>query len=1091
MKRLLYILLCLPLWLACTDEHIPTSQYEVEEGTPVKLRMSVTLPGMNVASRAFAEDIIDFPSLWVVAFDAQGYLVEWAKAKKLERVTDGTQHETQFSVELGATSETRILHFIANYADEMELEYGHESNVIGSLDVSGNQDVYWHRKVLSEGINDTETYVASNFRRIPLLRNFAKITVGVDSSVKNFTLTGFYVLNVPNKGTVAPYNGSFVDYGYNDETKLTKTYTVLNKEDYFGTMPKDVQYGQKTAPATWLAANGTFYMYENTYREVADETTSILIKGKFNNSDPETYYRADLVSTDVSTGFAEYYHILRNFEYHLNITGVVAAGKETPDEAIKAAANNNLSGSVDVKNLSNISNGTAKLEVSYTDIVLVSTDAITLKYRFLTNVANASSEANDRIKITPTVENATTGSDVTINGNVISKYKVATEDETVTINGTDTKWRVITITPVSTLPAATQEQTIRLYDTETQLYRDVKFTLRPKLAMKVNCTPIVPATAGSPVMVNICIPNGLNENLFPLEFAIESNTSAQSNTLKQYISPVNTEVMSVSTGNSIVPNHTNEKSYQYIKELTYENYLQLGVINGQRVFPVNFITNIPASASTVYVSNQYFNQGNDSFINTGTAHVASSEFTGGAYYGTGHNVSLSVTGGATGTAIITTNLNPSTVENVSLTSSSSYTGSFTTDTWSDRTMGVVTVGDYEYYLSAGPVRNILKMIVTSAKLDETDLEATTTMRVYRDAQSAKEFAETQIMTEVLSSFAADKNKTYEVDNLKADDKFWFAYMDAEGYIYYTSAEAKDLVAGAELIFKSEDKTVIPAHMTLTFGGGQNIYGSNQPVTLIFRTDKPGTYTLSSENLNIDSAESRVVSLVGTTLTVESNDINKDVTITCTTKYASDALTATVTESGVDNNSVTVTGNERQGSQLSNPALSATSAYYGEGHEVTLTFDVSAPCKVSITLNSGLSYTGSADLSNYECTSAGTQTIKLTSVGWNTAEKATITLVAGGEDHSIDANGATRNQLPIKVTKTNSGRPYDYTNVTMSYNDTQTEHQWSYWTSGTIITVDGLLSTTAFEFSYTRYGTTYTASTSAGTLAIGTVSLTFE
>lgn len=845
MKRLLYILLCLPLWLACTDEHIPTSQYEVEEGTPVKLRMSVTLPGMNVASRAFAEDIIDFPSLWVVAFDAQGYLVEWAKAKKLERVTDGTQHETQFSVELGATSETRILHFIANYADEMELEYGHESNVIGSLDVSGNQDVYWHRKVLSEGINDTETYVASNFRRIPLLRNFAKITVGVDSSVKNFTLTGFYVLNVPNKGTVAPYNGSFVDYGYNDETKLTKTYTVLNKEDYFGTMPKDVQYGQKTAPATWLAANGTFYMYENTYREVADETTSILIKGKFNNSDPETYYRADLVSTDVSTGFAEYYHILRNFEYHLNITGVVAAGKETPDEAIKAAANNNLSGSVDVKNLSNISNGTAKLEVSYTDIVLVSTDAITLKYRFLTNVANASSEANGRIKITPTVENATTGSDVTINGNVISKYKVATEDETVTINGTDTKWRVITITPVSTLPAATQWQTIRLYDTETQLYRDVKFTLRPKLAMKVNCTPIVPATAGSPVMVNICIPNGLNENLFPLEFAIESNTSAQSNTLKQYISPVNTEVMSVSTGNSIVPNHTNEKSYQYIKELTYENYLQLGVINGQRVFPVNFITNIPASASTVYVSNQYFNQGNDSFINTGTAHVASSEFTGGAYYGTGHNVSLSVTGGATGTAIITTNLNPSTVEKVSLTSSSSYTGSFTTDTWSDRTMGVVTVGDYEYYLSAGPVRNILKMKVTSAKIDGTDVLTTTAMRVYRDMESAKAFADGIMDPTALSTF--NTGVDYIVDGLKANDEFWFAYMDTEGYINYTSVTAQELATGAELVFSSENKVELPLIMNVTYGDYADYYGTNKTFTLTFETNKTGWYKISDAN----------------------------------------------------------------------------------------------------------------------------------------------------------------------------------------------------------------------------------------------------
>lgn len=850
MKRLIYILLCLPLWLACTDEHIPTSQHEVEEGTPVKLRMSVTLPGMNVASRAFAEDITDNPSLWVVAFDSQGYLVEWSKAYGLTPVTGGTEHETEFSVELGATSEPRILHFIANYADELELEYGHESNVIGSLDVSGNQDVYWHRKVLSGGINADTDYVTTNFSRIPLLRNFAKITVGVDATVTNFTLTGFYVLNVPNKGTVAPYNGNFVDYGYNDETKLTKNYAALKAESYFGTMPKDVQYGQKTAPSAWLDSDGTFYMYENSYREVADETTSILIKGKFDNSATETYYRADLVSTDVSTGFAEYYHILRNFEYHLNITNVVAAGKATPGEAIKAAANNNLSGSVDVKNLSNISNGTAKLEVSYTDTVLVSTDAITLKYRFLTNVASETSEANDRIEITPTGENATTGSDVTINGNVISKYNVATTDETIKINNVDTKWRVITITPVSTLPTATQEQTLRLYDTTTQLYRDVKFTLRPKLAMKVSCTPIVPATAGSSVVVNICIPDGLNENLFPLEFAIESNTSAASTTtLKQYISPATTEVMSVSTGNSIVPNHATEKSYQYIKELTYEEYLQLGVINGQRVFPVNFVTNIPASASTVYVSNQYFNQGSDSFVNTGTAHVASSAFTGGAYYGTGHTVSLSVTGGASGTAVITTNLNPSTVSNVSLTSGSTYTGSFTTDTWSDRAMGVVTVGDYEYYLSAGPVRNILKMKVTSAKIDGTDVQTTTTMRVYRDMESAKAFADGIINPTALSTF--NSGVDYPVDGLKANDEFWFAYMDDAGYINYTSVTALELAAGAELVFSSENRVELPLIMNVTYGDYADYYGTARTFTLTFTTNKSGYYKVRSANFKIN------------------------------------------------------------------------------------------------------------------------------------------------------------------------------------------------------------------------------------------------
>ena len=1111
MKRLLYILLCLPLWLACTDEHIPASKHEVVEGERVELRMSVAIQGMNVASRAFADDIqTDAPSLWVVVFDQDGYLVEWEKAEKLERLTskdatdaeitddDGNPvyepfHETEFSIELGATSEPRILHFIANYSDELELEYGHESNVIGSLVVDGNRDVYWHRKVLSEGINATSEYIAANFRRIPLLRNFAKITVGVADGVK-FNLTGFYVLNVPTSGTVAPYSkGNFVNYAFDYDSELTKTYSELKEEDYFGTMPNGVEYGQDGSSISW--ETGSFYMYENTYREVAEETTSILIKGKFNNSNTETYYRADLSSTELSTGFTEYYHILRNFEYHLTITNVVADGKQSPEAAIKAPANNNLSGSVVVKNLSNISNGTAKLEVSYTDMVLVSTDPVTLKYRFLPKVSETTT-ANDRIQIYPTVDGAKAGSPVAINGNVISSYTVASSNETVTVNNTstDTGWRVITITPVSSLPQIDQEQTIRLYDTQTKLYRDVKYTLRNKLDMTVNCTPIVPATVGSPVVVNICIPNGLNENLFPLEFAIESNTSATSTTLKQYISPNSEEVMSVSTGTSIVPGHTSDKSYQYIKELTYEEYLQLVVFDEKRVFPVNFVTNTAASASTVYVSNKYFNQGSDNFIN-GTAHITSSSFTGN-YYGLQQPAGLTING--SGTASVTTNLNPEN-QNITWNSGTFTKNDYQTTTWSDRSMGVVTVTEngnsYEYYLSAGPVRNILKMIVTSAKLDETDLEATTTttMRVYRDAQSAKEFAETQIMTEVLSSFAADENKTYEVDNLKADDKFWFAYMDAEGYIYYTSAEAKDLVAGAELKFKSENRTVVPVEMSIRFDGDTQIYGTGKLVNAVFTTNKPGEYQLSSTNSSLKFNSITVTegaSLSDGVLTIEEAAVGQEITIECETLTPAEAASVTVTyETEDEHETVTATAEARTAPTLNSATLGATSAYYGEGHDVILTINVSAPCTVNITLNQGLTYNSNTKITNYSCT-AGDNTITLKSAGWNIQEQATVTLTVDDVTTTQTANGATRNQLPIKVTKTNIGRPYGSTNVTMSYNDTQTVHQWSYWTSGIIITVDGLLSTTAFEFSY-RYGTTHTDSTSAGTLAIGTLSLTFE
>ena len=1032
MKRLLYILLCLPLWLACTDEHIPASNHEVEEGTPVELRMSVALGEMNIASsRSLGYDISDYPTLWVVAFNKDGYLVEYAKAKDLELVENGTLHETTFSVILHATSEPRILHFIAFGKEEGEddyelnLEYGHESNVIGSLVVDGGRDVYWHRKVLSGGINTNPDYIAANFRRIPLLRNFAKITVGVDPEVTNFKLTGFYVLNVPTSGTVAPYsNGAFVDYMSNEEgkTEEAKTYEKLNEENYIGTMPDDVGYGQNGSSIDWVTVTeeepGSFYMYENTYKGVENKTTSILIKGKFGDSSTstETYYRADLTLPNVATGLSEYYHILRNFHYQLNITSVIAAGKDNAQAAIEAPANNNLSGSVQVQNLSNISDGTAKLEVSYTDMVLVSTDKVTLKYRFLTNVADTTSHANNRVQIYKP------------DGTVIDSYTVATSNETYKDANGATKtssWRVITITPVGTLPASSQKQKITLYDEATKLRREVTYTLRSKLDMEVNCTPIVPQTAGSSVVVNICIPDGLNENLFPLDFAIEANTSAESSSLKQYISPANTEVMSVTTGNSIVPSHTTEKSYQYIKELTYEDYLTLAVINQKRVFPVNFITNTAVSASTVYVDNKYFNQGSDYFIN-GTAHITTSAFTG-AYYGVGQSVGLSFMPNENGTASIVSNLNPEEVSNVSLNKGTAYTkNDFQTATWSDRSMGIVTVtageSSYEYYLSAGPARNKLKMIVLSAKLKGTDIENTTTMRVYRDEQSAKTFASGTVKDDVaLSAFASGANMEYEVENLKADDKFWFAYQDAEGIIHYTSTKAEELVAGANLEFKAEHVSEIPAKMTLRFDSGQTIYGTGNDVTLIFTTDKPGTYQLESGNLNIQSA-SRAVALSNKILTVESEDVNQEITIKCTTMNMSDALTATVTKTDEEGNSVTVTGDERPAPTLNSVTLSERASYYGEGHEVTLTVNVSAPCTVSIELNSGLSYNGTADLTEFECV-AGNNTVSLKTVDWNTQAKATVTLEVQGQTDQVKVVEETRNKLYIKAKSVQYGSSY--------------------------------------------------------------------
>lgn len=632
---------------ACIKENFPTSSNEVTEGEEVTLSMSVSVPGMEVATRALGEYDKQYanshPSLWVVVFDQQGYLVEYAKATE-QSLTGDPLNETMFSVKLHETPEPCIIHYLLNYADNLELAYGHESSLIGGLVVGPNQDVYWQRRVLSGGINDEPTYVSNNFTKIPLVRNFAKITVKVDDSVKNFTLSGFYVLNRPQTGTVAPYsNGSFVNYQPALATNQT-LYDALTGAGYVGNEPDGLQFSNTATPVANDFSTAATYLYENT-AEDKNAVTTILIAGKFDSDgdkafDDETvtYYKADLVTNDLVSGGTEYAHILRNFHYELNITSVIASGKDDIAGAMDAAANNNLSGAVEIKDLTNVTNGTAGIYVSFTDTTLVSSAPIVLKYKFLTDVSNKNSYSNDRVKIS-----AKTGDVVSST----SKGSLITTPTTSSWYG----YQELIINPQE-LPDYTKEQTIVLYDEATKLRREVIIRLRPKLTMEVQCVPeSVASVPGTPVVVNIKIPQGLNKALFPLEFAIEANTTAANNTsLKQYISPAKTENTSVRTGVTIVTEKNEDgttlkyagaKSYQYIKKLSYEEYGNLSVSGTQVVLPVYFVTNTAASASTVYVSNMYFNDANDSFKNFNATYTFTNlEFDGGVPLGSGNDVTL-------------------------------------------------------------------------------------------------------------------------------------------------------------------------------------------------------------------------------------------------------------------------------------------------------------------------------------------------------------------------------------------------------------------------------------------------------------------
>ena len=248
------------------------------------------------------------------------------------------------------------------------------------------------------------------------------------------------------------------------------------------------------------------------------------------------------------------------------------------------------------------------------------------------------------------------------------------------------------------------------------------------------------SAVGQSMTLNIKLDTTLNKALFPLDFTIESQTNESSNTLKQYISPASTEVISVQTGKSIVPGYSNSKSYQYIKTLSYDDYTVLKNTAKQNnvdyvILPVAFKTNIANNASTVYVRNQYFNDASDYFVNKSEVLVD------GGFYGAGNEVKLMFLAGTAGDYTITSSVLAETkaVNNtIALAAGEVYEKTLYTSTWSDRVAVTITgPSSYNKTLQGVEKRNKLAMKATSIKVGTSDLSTFQEFGIYTTENAAK------------------------------------------------------------------------------------------------------------------------------------------------------------------------------------------------------------------------------------------------------------------------------------------------------------------------------------------------------------------
>lgn len=211
-----------------------------------------------------------------------------------------------------------------------------------------------------------------------------------------------------------------------------------------------------------------------------------------------------------------------------------------------------------------------------------------------------------------------------------------------------------------------------------------------------------------------------------------------------------------------------------------------------------------------------------------------------------------------------------------------------------------------------------------------------------------------------------------------------------------------IVKGTSVTVVGENR-VFPI-LNAKLSASSSYYGKGQTVLLTFNMTQTGTANITLTGLKDENGNS--------TIAYVCNRIGEQ-TITLT---SSDASTTEKAEIKYERYTTVVTaqGPTRTRPELKSASLDqTTSAYYGEGHDVDLTFNVSAPCEVTITLNDGLTYNGQSEFT-YKCQSAGDQTITLKSADWNTKQNAIVKLTVDGTTTSKEANGATRNKMYLKA-----------------------------------------------------------------------------
>lgn len=633
------------------------------EGQPVTITFNMLGPAPAPDTRTLGEGREDLHTLHLAVFGGSGYLKEYVEAKPLGapqdytyQTIDGDNHPVSvtvksysYSVTLALSDSPRTIQFIGNGPET--LPFGYDTAIIPVLRGAAGEMSYWQILSLPNGIRAKRNgdgafineagevipdggtgYIADVateqcFQDIPLVRNWAKVVLEVAEG-STFTPERFALVNVPNRGAIAPYSAthgfiySYESYGFQQLETLPYPANLPSGTTFNTHIPERGDF-EGAAPGEGVvdAEGGALYLYERPVPTDGFPPTYVIVYGYYNNPDDPGhagyyYYKIDLMETWSETvggktvWKSSYYPIFRNFKYRIVINKVRSAGHASPRDAVNSVGSGDVSANITTSQLADISDGSARLIISpwmaqtYTEEHGDQNPAITDLQAYFSKSPTGEADLDAgsvEVELLPPDDE---GDDILYDLQIDS------------VPGAD-GWRHISFKnygPGRTL----RSQTIRVTGSYAtgRLYRDIVITVQPIQPMKVSCDRKISSTKGAQQRVTISIPDGLMESVFPLDYIIEPEDMTL--TPDTDVSGNNLPVLA---GKSISENapYMGRTAFHFKRSLSWQEYKSLprtqdGEGQSWRSFTCYFRSNCEESSTRVWVYNPFFDKASDFFV---------------------------------------------------------------------------------------------------------------------------------------------------------------------------------------------------------------------------------------------------------------------------------------------------------------------------------------------------------------------------------------------------------------------------------------------------------------------------------------------